>query len=49
MSKVQKFMVKVIIDRAEHQMKKKIIDALGKSVDAIRSKDITLVEVKETK
>ena len=49
MEKVCRFAVKVIIDRAEHMNKKKIIDALEKAVENLRSKDVTLVEVKETR
>ena len=46
---MSKFAVKVIIDRAEHMNKKKIVDALEKAVENLRSKDVTLVEVKETR
>ena len=49
MEKVCQFAVKVIIDRVEHMNKKKIIDALEKAVENLRSKDVTLVEVKETR
>ena len=49
MEKVCQFAVKVIIERAEHMNKKKIVDALEKAVENLRSKDVTLVEVKETK
>ena len=49
MERVSKFAVKVIIDRAEHMNKKKIVDALEKAVENLRSKDVTLVEVKETR
>ena len=45
MERVSKFEVKVIIDRAEHMNKKKIVDALEKAVENLRSKDVTLVEV----
>ena len=47
MEKICRFAVKVIIDRAEHMNKKKIVDALEKTVENLRSKDVTLVEVKE--
>ncbi len=49
MERVSKFVVKVIIDRAEHMNKKKIVDALEKAITNLRSKDVTLVEVKETR
>ena len=49
MERVSKLAVKVIIDRAEHMNKKKIVDALEKAVENLRSKDVTLVEVKETR
>ena len=44
-----RFTVKVIIDRSEHLNKKKIVDALEKAIESLRSKDVTLIEVKETK
>ena len=47
MEKVCQFSVKVIIDRAEHMNKKKIIDALEKAIKNLKSKDVTLVEVNE--
>ena len=47
MEKVGQFAVKVIIDRAEHMNKKKIIDALEKAIKNLKSKDVTLVEVNE--
>ena len=40
-----RFAVKLIIDRAEHMKKKKIV----KSIENLRTKDVTLIEVKETK
>ena len=46
MEKVCQFSVKVIIDRAEHMNKKKIIDALEKAIENMRSRDVSLVEVK---
>ena len=46
MEKVCQFAVKVIIDRAEHMNKKKIVDALEKAIKNLRSKDVTLVDVK---
>ena len=49
MEKVCQFAVKVIIDRAEHMNKKKIIDALKKAIKNLRSKDVTLVEVNKSK
>jgi len=49
MEKVYQFAVKVIIDRAEHINKKKIVDALEKAITNLRSKDVTLVEVKEAR
>jgi len=49
MEKVCQFAVKVIIDRTEHMNKKKIIDALEKAVENLRSKDVTLVEVNKSK
>ena len=49
MEKVCKFAVKVIIDRAEHMNKKKIVDALGIAIEKLRSRDVTLIEVKETR
>ena len=47
MEKVCQFAVKVIIDRAEHMNKKKIIDALEKTTKNLKSRDVTLVEVRE--
>ncbi len=47
MERVSKFAVKVIIDRAEHMNKKKIVDALEKAITNLKSKDVTLVEVRE--
>ena len=44
-----RFTVKVIIDRAEHMNKKKIEKALEKAIEKLRTKDVTLVEVKDTK
>ena len=49
MEKVCQFVVKVIIDRAEHMNKKIIVDALEKTIKNLRSKDVTLVEVKEAR
>jgi len=49
MERVSKFVVKVIIDRAEHMNKKKIVDALEKAIKNLRSKDVTLVEVNKSK
>tara|TARA_Y100000031_G_C8170689_1_gene361650 strand:- start:859 stop:1008 length:150 start_codon:yes stop_codon:yes gene_type:complete len=49
MERVSKFVVKVIIDRAEHMNKKKVVDAIKKAIENLRSKDLTLVEVKEGK
>ena len=49
MEKVCQFAVKVIIDRAEHMNKKKIIDALKKAINNLKSKDVTLVEVNKSK
>ena len=49
MEKVCQFAVKVIIDRAEHMNKKIIVDALEKAIKNLRSKDVTLVEVKEAR
>ena len=46
MEKVCKFAVKVNIDRAEHMNKKKIIDALEKAVENLKSRDVSMVEVK---
>ena len=46
MEKVCQFAVKVIIDRAEHMNKKKIVDALENAIKNLRSKDVTLVEAK---
>ena len=42
-----RFTVKVIIDRAEHMNKKKIVDALEKAIQNLRTKDVTLIQVKE--
>ncbi len=47
MEKVCQFAVKVIIDRAEHMNKKKIVDALENAIKNLRSKDVILVEVQE--
>jgi hypothetical protein len=47
MEKVCQFAVKVIIDRAEHMNKKKIVDALEKAIENLMSKDVTLKEVKK--
>ena len=49
MEKVCQFAVKVIIDRAEHMNKKKIIDALKKAIKNLWSKDVILVEVNKSK
>jgi len=49
MERVCQFAVKVIINRAEHMNKKKIMLTLEKAVENLRSKDVTLVEVKEGK
>ena len=49
MEKVCKFAVKVIIDRAEHMNKKKIVDALEKAIENLRSKDVTFVKAMETR
>ena len=49
MEKVCRFAVKVIIDRAEHMNKKKIVDALEKAITNLRSKDVTLVDVRDFK
>ena len=46
MEKVCQFAVKVIIDRAEHMNKKKIVDALEKAIKNLKSKDVTLIEIK---
>ena len=46
MEKVCQFAVKVIIDRAEHMNKKKIIDVLKKAIKNLKSKDVTLIEIK---
>ena len=46
MEKVCKFAVKVIINRAEHMNKKKIIDASEKAVENMKARDVSLVEVK---
>ena len=47
MERVSKFAVKVIISRAEYMNKKKIIYALEKSIEDLKSKDVILLEVKE--
>ena len=49
MERVSKFEVKVLIDKSGHTNKKKIVDALEKAIESLRTKDVTLVEVKETK
>ena len=49
MEKVCQFAVKVIIDRAEHMNKKKIVDALEKAIKNLRSKDVTFVKAIETR
>ena len=49
MAKIKAFEVKVLISKSEHMNKKKIVDALEKAVENLRSKDVTLVEVKETR
>ena len=49
MEKVKVFEVKVLISKSEHMNKKKIVNALEKAVENLRSKDVTLVEVKETR
>ena len=46
MERVCQFAVKVIIDRAEHMNKKKIIDSLEKTIKNLKSKDVTLLETK---
>lgn len=47
MERVSKFVVKVIIDRAEHMNKKKVVDAIKKAIENLRTKDVTLIEVKK--
>ncbi len=47
MEKVSKFVVKVIIDRAEHMNKKKIMNALEKAIENLNSKDVILIEIKD--
>ena len=47
MEKVKVFEVKVLISKSEHINKKKIVDALGIAIEKMRSRDVTLVEVKE--
>ena len=49
MEKVKVFEVKVLISKSEHMNKKKIVDALEKAFKKLRSRDMTLIEVKETK
>ena len=49
MEKVKVFEVKVLISKSEHMNKKKIVNALEKAVENLRSKDVNLVEVKETR
>ena len=49
MEKKCRFAVKVIIDRAEHMNKKKIVVALEKAITNLKSRDVTLVEVKKSK
>jgi len=46
MEKVKVFEVKVLISKSEHMNKKKIIDALEKAIENMRSRDVSLVEVK---
>ena len=47
MEKVKVFEVKVLISKSEHMNKKKIVDALGIAIEKLRSRDVTLVQVKE--
>ena len=49
MEKVKVFEVKVLISKSEHMNKKKIVDALEKAFEKLRSRDVTLIEVKETR
>ena len=49
MEKIKVFEVKVLISKSEHMNKKKIVDALGIAIDKLRSRDVTLIEVKETR
>jgi hypothetical protein len=46
MEKIKVFEVKVLISKSEHMNKKKIVDALGIAIEKLRSRDVTLVEVK---
>ena len=47
MEKVKVFEIKVLISKSEHMNKKKIVDALRIAIEKLRSRDVTLVEVKE--
>ena len=49
MEKVKVFEVKVLISKSEHMNKKKIVDVLGIAIEKLRSRDVTLIEVKETR
>jgi len=47
MEKITKFSVKVIIEKSEHTNRKKIVDAIKKAIENLRTKDVTFVEVKD--
>ena len=49
MEKVKVFEVKVLISKSEHMNKKKIVDALEKTFEKLRSRDVTLIELKEAR
>ena len=49
MERITKISVKVIIEKSEHTNRKKIVDAIKKAIENLRTKDVTLIEVKETK
>jgi len=47
MERITKFAVKVIIEKSEHTNRKKIVDAIKKTIENLRTKDVTFVEVKD--
>ena len=47
MERITKFVVRVIIEKSEHTNRKKIVDAIEKAIENLRTKDVTFVEVKD--
>lgn len=49
MPEVKQFIVKAVIDRNTSSNKKKITDAIKKAIENLRSKEIHLVSVEDSK